>query len=144
MAKSNDVIASEVLEKGELWGALRRALPVQQIRRIMRDKNILNKDLAERLGVSEASVSRMLKGKQNLQLDTLYQLADAIEEKLELKFTCPIEPAAKKIDDAVKTSVDSFKSDFENVFDINKYRPNRNSMRSVPSIAAPFKECAYY
>lgn len=143
MAKSNEVIAIEVLEKKELWSTLRRALPVQQIRRIMREKNILNKDLAERLGVSEASISRMLKGQQNLQLDTLYQLADAIEEKLEVKFHCSNESVVKKEDDTVKTSVDSFKSDDGNVFDMSKYRPNRNSMRSVPSVAASFKEYAY-
>ncbi len=80
--KKNEIIAKEITERKELWSAVRRAEPIQQIRRIMRHKQILNKDLAERLGVTEASISRLLRGQQNLQLDTLYQLADALEESL--------------------------------------------------------------
>lgn len=142
MAKSNKVIASEVLEKKELWGPLRKALPIQQIRRIMRAKNILNKDLAERLGVTEASVSRMLKGQQNLQLETLYQLADAIEEKLELKIGSSIQSDVKSSAESTKTTVDFFTSDINKVVDMNKYRATRAGTRTVSRISASFQERA--
>lgn len=142
MAKSNKVIANEVLEKKELWGPLRKALPVQEIRRIMRSKNILNKDLAERLGVTEASVSRMLKGQQNLQLETLYQLADAIEEKLEVRIGSSIQGDVKSSAESTKTTVDFFTSDINKIVDMNKYRANRAGTQNVSRISASFQERA--
>lgn len=142
MAKSNKLIANEVLEKKELWGPLRKALPIQQIRRIMRAKNILNKDLAERLGVTEASVSRMLKGQQNLQLETLYQLADAIEEKLELKIGSSVPSDVKSSAESTKTTVDLFTSDINKVVDMSKYRATRAATRTVSRISASFQERA--
>lgn len=78
----NSEIAKEIAEKKALWSSARRAAPIQQIRRAMRGKKVLNKDLSERLGVSEASISRLLSGSQNLQLDTLYMLADALDQQL--------------------------------------------------------------
>lgn len=82
MNRENDIIADEVAERKALWAPSRRAEPMQEVRRIMRDKEILNKDLAVRLGVTEAAVSRLLKGNQNIQIDTLYMLADALQEPL--------------------------------------------------------------
>lgn len=84
MSRKNEVVAAEVSNRKALWAAVRRAEPIQQVRRLMRKKEILNKDLAERLGVSEAAVSRLLRGNQNIQIDTLFMLADALEETLSI------------------------------------------------------------
>ncbi len=86
MSRKNEIVAQEVSERKALWASVRRAEPIQQIRRLMRQKELLNRDLAERLGVSEAAVSRLLKGGQNIQVDTLYMLADALEEPLNIQF----------------------------------------------------------
>ena len=48
----------------------------------MAEKGLKSVDLAERLGVSEANISRWLRGNQNLSLDTMYKLADAVKEPL--------------------------------------------------------------
>jgi transcriptional regulator with XRE-family HTH domain len=60
----------------------------------MRRKQIRNSDVAERLGVSEANVCRWLKGKGNVTIDTLYLLADAIDESLTISVGVPREVAA--------------------------------------------------
>ncbi|MCC2971286.1 helix-turn-helix transcriptional regulator [Massilia sp. IC2-476] len=86
MSRKNEIVAAEVSERKALWAAVRRAEPIQQVRRLMRQKELLNKDLAERLGVTEAAVSRLLKGNQNIQIDTLYMLADALEEPMSIDF----------------------------------------------------------
>ena len=93
----NSEIAKEIAEKKALWSSARRAAPIQQIRRAMREKKVLNKDLSERLGVSEASISRLLSGSQNLQLDTLYMLADALDQQLVI---------AIEVQDEVREDVD--------------------------------------
>lgn len=84
MSRKNEIVANEVSERKALWAFVRRAEPIQQVRRLMRQKDVLNKDMAERLGVTEAAVSRLLKGNQNIQIDTLYMLADALEEPLKI------------------------------------------------------------
>lgn len=81
---SNADIRSAVERNAKLYKALRRSDIAMQFRQFMVSKGIRNVDLAERLGVSEANVSRWLKGNQNLSLDTLYQLADALQEDLTL------------------------------------------------------------
>jgi len=139
MTQKNEAIAKEVLERKELWTPLRRAMPVQQIRRIMREKHILNKDLAERLGVTEASISRLLKGQQNLQLDTLYQLADALEEKLEIVLGNPCTDVIKDNHNDAVVIAEPFENDRENVFDMNKYRSSRNAIKDVSATAASYK-----
>lgn len=89
MVDKNIEIAKKVQEQKELWGSVRRAAPIQHIRRVMREKHVLNKDMAERLGVTEQSISRLLKGSQNLQLDTLFMLADALEEQISIVVGVP-------------------------------------------------------
>ena len=84
MSRKNEIVANEVSERKALWAFVRRAEPIQQVRRLMRQKDVLNKDMAERLGVTEAAISRLLKGNQNIQIDTLYMLADALEEPLKI------------------------------------------------------------
>ena len=82
----NFEIAKQIQEDAEVFSYSRRAAPVFEIKRIMMEKGLKNIDLAERLGVTEQNVSRWLKGDQNLKLDTLYLLADAIQEKFLIAF----------------------------------------------------------
>ncbi|MEN2671091.1 XRE family transcriptional regulator [Herbaspirillum huttiense] len=84
MTKSNATIAQVVAERKAVWSGVRRADLARQIRDLMRAKGLLNKDLAERMGVTEANISRMLKGRQNFQLETLFMIADAMEEVLSI------------------------------------------------------------
>jgi transcriptional regulator with XRE-family HTH domain len=83
---NNFDIAKEIAEDAEVFSYTRRAAPIFEVRRIMALKGLKNIDLAERLGVSEANISRWLRGDQNLKLDTLYSLADAVQEKLDMCF----------------------------------------------------------
>ncbi|GAQ30418.1 helix-turn-helix transcriptional regulator [Ralstonia insidiosa] len=85
--KTNAEIATTIQRSASVWKAARRLAPIMQVRQIMHDKGLRNIDIAERLGVSEANVSKLLKGDKNLQLDTLYLLADAIEEELSLSYS---------------------------------------------------------
>lgn len=86
---NNERVAEQIAEDMEIFGSTRRAAPVFEIRRLMIEKGIRNSDVAARLKVSEANVSRMLRGDQNLKIDTLYSLAGAIEESLHLSFSDP-------------------------------------------------------
>jgi transcriptional regulator with XRE-family HTH domain len=83
---SNQRIAESIDESTAVWRDVRRAEPTLQIRHLMRVKKLRNLDIAERLGISEANVSRLLRGNQNLKLDTLYSLADALNEPLTIFF----------------------------------------------------------
>jgi transcriptional regulator with XRE-family HTH domain len=86
MSPKNEIVAQEVTERKGLWSAVRRAEPIQQVRKMMRQKKLLNRDMAIRLGISEAGISRLLNGNQNIQIDTLYMLADALETPLSIEF----------------------------------------------------------
>ncbi len=90
---NNFDIAKEIAEDAEVFSYARRAAPIFEVRRIMALKGLKNIDLAERLGVSEANISRWLRGDQNLKLDTLYSISDAVQERLDLCFG---EPEAKQ------------------------------------------------
>ena len=137
MKTKNDVIAHAVAERKALWTDVRRSDPILQIRKVMREKHILNKDLAQRLGVTEANVSRMLKGRQNLQLDTLYQVADALEEKLVVSLVAPDALQNEILEyEAVNTEA-SFQCANDNVYDMSSYRPARCVKKlEAPSVAA--------
>jgi ribosome-binding protein aMBF1 (putative translation factor) len=50
--------------------------------RAMRKQNLNQKDLAERMQVPPQYISKMLKGKENLSLQTISKLEDALEIKL--------------------------------------------------------------
>jgi len=82
MEKTNRDIFSIVNNNKNIFSAMRRMDVAMQFRHHMALRGIKNSDLAERLGVSEANVSKLLKGNQNLQLDTLYMISDALEETL--------------------------------------------------------------
>lgn len=85
-AVTNEEIATVVNDTQELWSGVRRAEVMQQVRRLMREKGISGADLAERMGIHQPSVSRILSGKHNLTIDTLYRFADALEVPLTITF----------------------------------------------------------
>jgi transcriptional regulator with XRE-family HTH domain len=89
MKSSNAEIRSKVLADTPIFQAARRSDITIQLRTKMCEKGLRNVDLAERLGVSEANISRWLRGNQNLSLDTIYQLADAIEVPLCIEVGAP-------------------------------------------------------
>lgn len=89
MSERNKQIKARILESKPVFSALRRADVAHQFRSCMVEKKIKNMDVAERLGVSEANVSRWLNGTQNLSLDTMFSLADALEESLILRLAEP-------------------------------------------------------
>ena len=62
--------------------AARRADVAFMFRSLMVANNLKSVDIAHRLGVSEANVSRWLRGNQNLSLDTLHALSDALAAQL--------------------------------------------------------------
>lgn len=64
--------------------ASRRADVAFLFRSLMVAADLKNVDLAIRLGVSEANVSRWLRGNQNLSLDTVHALCDALDAHLVL------------------------------------------------------------
>lgn len=78
MNQENSRIREEIKLRKEIFQSFRRADVMNQIRAKMIEKNIKNRDVAERLDVSEANISRWLRGNQNVGIDTMYQLADAV------------------------------------------------------------------
>jgi len=84
MTAANFDIAKQIAENAVIFKGIRRSDVIFQIRQKMVEKSLKNSDLAERLGVSEANVSRWLRGDQNIKIDTLYLLADAIQQPLSI------------------------------------------------------------
>ena len=84
MKPSNADIQKKIQASAPIFQGARRSDISTQIRSKMAEKGLKNVDIASRLGVSEANVSRWLRGNQNLSVDTIYQLADAVEEPLHI------------------------------------------------------------
>lgn len=59
----------------------------EDICRLMRDQQISRAEVAERLGVSRAYVTRVLNGNPNLTIKTLLKLSDALGHELAISFT---------------------------------------------------------
>lgn len=89
---TNEDIAKEVSDTQALWSGVRRAEVIQQVRRLIREKGLTHKDLAIRMGVHGGSVSRILRGRQNIEIDALYSLADALQVPLSITFDAPESP----------------------------------------------------
>lgn len=58
----------------------------------MREKEMTQRELANKMGVSQAYVVKLLKGGENLTLDTICKLQDALGENL-MNIARPYEPA---------------------------------------------------
>jgi transcriptional regulator with XRE-family HTH domain len=114
---NNFDIAKEIAEDAEVFSFARRAAPIFEVRRIMALKGLKNIDLAERLGVSEANISRWLRGDQNLKLDTLYSISDAVQERLDLRFG---ESEAKQYVSTMKYSEPELSTFFVSVHSVDQ------------------------
>jgi len=53
-----------------------------KVLRTLRERGLSQKDLAERLSISAQKVSKILKGNENLTLETITKLENALEIKL--------------------------------------------------------------
>lgn len=125
MKLTNTEIHKKIEKNKKLFTAIRRADIALQIRNRMIEKGVRNIDLAERLGVSEANISRWLRGNQNVSVDTLYMLADAIEEKLSIVVGDQSEVAQNgngKRKDCNWEDEDSVSESHENVVSMSEYR----------------------
>src|SRR5438309_11470638 len=58
----------------------------ENICRLMRDQQISRAEVAERLGVSRAYVTKVLNGNPNLTIKTLLKLSDALGRELAIHF----------------------------------------------------------
>lgn len=63
------------------WVRLSQQIAIA-ILHVLRDRHLTKSDLAERLGVSVDSVTRIVKGQENLTLETICKLQDALGVKL--------------------------------------------------------------
>jgi len=52
---------------------------VDRIQEIMEEKGLKQKDLAQRLGKSEAEISKWMRGTHNFTIDTLASIEDALD-----------------------------------------------------------------
>lgn len=140
----NKVIESRMA----IFQAVRRSDFPMQIRAKMLEKGLKNIDIAERLMVSEANVSRWLRGNQNLSVDTLYQLADAIEEPLMLVLGSQAKKAEaenteyERVDDDGETAATDLEitdlserlgasTSSQNVIEFSKYAHLRRSISAL-------------
>lgn len=78
----NQKLFAKINRSRAVLTAGRRADVAFMFRSLMVAGNLKNVDVAQRLGVSEANVSRWLRGNQNLSLDTLHGLSDALAAQL--------------------------------------------------------------
>lgn len=56
------------------------------IRETRKAKGLTQKELGERIGVAESTLSRFENGDQNLTLETLGRISDALEKDLYIEF----------------------------------------------------------
>ena len=118
MKTRNADVQKKIFANAQIFEAARRADVSMQIRSKMAEKGLKSVDIAERVGVSEANVSRWLRGNQNLSLGTIYQLADALEEPLHIVFG-PLTQA----DNAGVASSHRSSNELESVSDIESAAP---------------------
>ena len=87
MNTHNAELKKKIATNFAIFQSVRRADLAMQIRTKMLEKGLRSVDIAERLGVSEANVSRWLRGDQNLGIDTMHLFADALEVPLKITFS---------------------------------------------------------
>lgn len=68
---------AEWREKNEAWLDLSFAIAVK-ILRTLRDRNMTQKDLAETLGLTPQYVNKIVKGSENLTLETITKIENAL------------------------------------------------------------------
>jgi transcriptional regulator with XRE-family HTH domain len=80
-----DLIANRVGAEQMLASKLKMGF-VGDLWNLMQENKLTSKDLAKRLEISEARVSKILKGDANLTIDTIAKLACAIKSEVSLTF----------------------------------------------------------
>lgn len=69
----------EKIEQRKITGGLKKSIKIAiKLNRILRQKGMKQKQLAELLGVSAQQVNKILKGRENLTLDTIERIESAI------------------------------------------------------------------
>lgn len=58
----------------------------EQIQKIRKEKGLSQKQLGEKLGISQQLISRIEKGKENVSLITLKNISEALKKRIEIKF----------------------------------------------------------
>lgn len=136
MQTSNTELQQKIARQRKLLTPARRADIAIIFRARMVEKKLKNVDVAQRLGVSEANVSRWLRGDQNLSVDTLYAIGDALGEHLVLGLRDP--NAREWQQDNAEKWTPSPES-VRNVVDFCKYSELRFAS-GKPSFAKPMSE----
>lgn len=135
---ANAELFKQITTSRPLLLAGRRADVAFMFRSLMVECELKNIDIAQRLGVSEANVSRWLRGNQNLSLDTLHALSDALEMNLVVQAR-PEREAESDTDDAKWSLVPLVST---KVVDLCAYRDLRKTARRAAAslFAKPMSE----
>lgn len=73
----------EKIEQRKITGGLKKSIKIAiKLNRILRQKGMKQKQLAELLGVSAQQVNKILKGRENLTLDTIERIESVIGVEL--------------------------------------------------------------
>lgn len=79
LATKDESWMQEAEQRQENKGWLKHSQKIAiKVLRTLRDKNIKQKQLAEMLGVSPQQVNKIVKGKENLTLETISKIEDAL------------------------------------------------------------------
>jgi transcriptional regulator with XRE-family HTH domain len=135
---SNAELFEQIKGSRALLTGGRRAAVAFMFRALMVERKLKNVDIALRLGVSEANVSRWLRGDQNLSLDTLHALSDALGVTLAIQARPVCEAKASKDD----TEWTPAPAQMNTVVDFCAYRDLRQAARrgKGSSFAKPVSE----
>lgn len=63
----------------------------EKVSAIRHEQNLSQKELAAKIGISQQLISRIEKGRENVSLSTLDNIAHALEKKIEINFTSQLE-----------------------------------------------------
>ena len=89
----------------------------------MKQKGISQRELAKRLGVSDAYISKILKGNENISLKTLLKLALALGLNVEIKMQ-PIEQRSYR-----KNEESTSNRSWQEVIDFPEYKLDENDFQ---------------
>ena len=89
----------------------------------MKQKGISQRELAKRLGVSDAYISKILKGNENISLKTLIKLALALGLNVEIKMQ-PIEQRSYR-----KNEESTSNRSWQEVIDFPEYKLDENDFQ---------------
>lgn len=70
---------------------------ILRLKEVLKEKGITGKDLAERIGLTETSLSRIIKGDQQPRFDMLLQVAEILDVDVKDLFNSTKESATETI-----------------------------------------------